>query len=66
MHIPLITDAAGNKLSKQNKAKAVPLDNPLSSLEQVWGLMNLPRVGAESVDGFLAEATRIWAEQMPG
>ena len=66
MHIPLITDAAGNKLSKQNKAKAVPLDNPLSTLEEVWSLMGFQRIGASSVDGFLSEAARIWAERMPG
>lgn len=65
MHIPLITDAAGNKLSKQNKAKAVPLDDPLSTLEEVWGLMGFQRIGASSVDGFLSEAARIWAERMP-
>ena len=65
MHIPLITDAAGNKLSKQNKAKAVPVDDPLATLELVWKMMGCPQIGAESVDGFLSEAVRIWAESVP-
>jgi glutamyl-Q tRNA(Asp) synthetase len=63
MHIGLITDASGNKLSKQNKAPRVPADNPLKTLESLWPLMGFPRIGAQSLDAFLRLASELWAER---
>lgn len=60
LHIPLICDAVGIKLSKQTKAARVPTDTPLETLESLWLAMGYTRVGARSLDSFLRTATEIW------
>ncbi len=62
LHIDLITGENGQKLSKQNKAKAVPTNEPLATIESLWSVMGYPRIGADSLDAFLDCACRIWSE----
>jgi len=61
MHIPLVTDDNGLKLSKQNAAPSINTDNPLITLLSAWQHMGLGPLSAASVDQFWAQATASWA-----
>ncbi len=63
LHIPLVLDSHGRKLSKQNHAPAVPSDAPLHTLEIVWKHLGFKPLGADSIDAFLSVAQHVWAER---
>ena len=62
LHVPLVTDATGQKLSKQNGAPSLNLTQPLEVLQQTWLQLGFERIAAKNVDDFWAQATRIWAQ----
>lgn len=63
MHIPLIRDANGEKLSKQNGARPVNLENPLAVLESLWKKFGFSCIGADNLDSFWRQAVEIWKEK---
>ena len=63
-HIPVITLSDGNKLSKQNHAPAIPLDNPRPTLIKAFralGLGPAPELQACSISDILAWGVRHWS-----
>ncbi|MDO4936507.1 MAG: tRNA glutamyl-Q(34) synthetase GluQRS [Sutterellaceae bacterium] len=63
MHIPIVTDANGQKLSKQTKAKAVSCADPLPVLETAFEFLGFQKISAKSLDAFWMSAVNCWAER---
>lgn len=61
MHIPLVVDERGLKLSKQNGAPAIDTANPLKTLLSAWEHLALGELSVSTLDGFWAQATARWA-----
>ncbi|HWK60197.1 MAG TPA: tRNA glutamyl-Q(34) synthetase GluQRS [Eoetvoesiella sp.] len=62
MHVPLVLDEHGHKLSKQNHAPALDGSDPLRTLDRAWrrlGFESLP--GAENIEAFWKAALPQWA-----
>lgn len=66
MHIPLVLNALGDKLSKQSGAEHVDVSHPTASLERAFGHLGFPRIGADSPEAFLRAALPLWAERFGG
>lgn len=62
LHVPLVTDASGQKLSKQNGAAAIDTARPLAVLDQAWRTLGFEPLAARSVGEFWSLSTRIWGE----
>jgi glutamyl-Q tRNA(Asp) synthetase len=52
----------GEKLSKQNGALAVDARHPVEVLDRAFGHLGFARSAESSLEGWLADATRRWAE----
>jgi glutamyl-Q tRNA(Asp) synthetase len=65
LHVPLVVDERGEKLSKQTLAPAVDTHVPLAALEAAGHHLDLPRIGADDVASFLRVATAEWKERHP-
>ena len=63
MHVPLLTDASGRKLSKQNQAAALDLTHPMQTLTNAWKALGFEALGAENVSSFWRTAAEHWAER---
>jgi glutamyl-Q tRNA(Asp) synthetase len=61
MHVPLVLDASGRKLSKQNHAASMDLAHPMQTLEKAWQALGFEALGADSVSSFWQTATERWA-----
>jgi glutamyl-Q tRNA(Asp) synthetase len=61
LHVPVVTDARGDKLSKQTGATPLDAADPLPALEAALVHLGLGSTGAKSPDRFWAEATARWA-----
>ncbi len=59
LHIPLVTDTKGEKLSKQNRAQPV-IDNYLAHLEEAFVFLGFERIGADTISAFMARAIEFW------
>ncbi|MDY2900173.1 MAG: tRNA glutamyl-Q(34) synthetase GluQRS [Candidatus Aphodousia sp.] len=62
MHIPLVLNNRGEKLSKQAGAQALS-DDLLKELESVWQHLGFPRLGADTIDAFYTGAISMWQER---
>jgi len=65
LHVPLVLDKHGNKLSKQDHADALDCSRPLKTLNHAWvslGFEALDQVN--SVDEFWQQAIQQWACQL--
>ena len=61
-HVPVVTNAKGQKLSKQTLAEPVDLKNANSVLSAVFKHLSLDDVEPDSPQLMLDQATRRWAE----
>ncbi len=61
LHVPVALDAAGEKLSKQTEATALPRD-PLPALVAAWRFLDQPppAAPARTLDDFWSHALRAW------
>jgi len=64
LHVPLVTDNAGQKLSKQNGAAALDLSDPLGVLMGAWGALGFDPLPVKDVGGFWAAAIPVWAQSL--
>ena len=65
MHIALVCDKEGRKLSKQNRAEPVKTDNPVFLLDALLGHFGLAKTGEKTLTAFWKSAVKIWKETMP-
>lgn len=56
LHVPVVANAAGEKLSKQTHAAALPLQDTLPTLARAWHFL-----GQEPLDPALATPREFWA-----
>ncbi|MGL4577030.1 MAG: tRNA glutamyl-Q(34) synthetase GluQRS [Burkholderiaceae bacterium] len=63
MHVPVMVDEAGDKLSKQTLAPAADMQNPLPQLAQAWTHLGFTPFSAVNVQQFLQEAIARWAQR---
>lgn len=61
LHVPLLLDDAGRKLSKQNHATALNLTQPLSTLNKAWQALGFEPLTDTSVPSFWQTAQSRWA-----
>jgi glutamyl-Q tRNA(Asp) synthetase len=62
LHVPLVYDARGLKLSKQNGAQALDLSNPLGVLQQAWQALGFEKLMVSNIETFWSLATQIWGQ----
>ncbi len=62
LHVPVVTNARGEKLSKQTGATALT-DDVRGELERAARHLGLPRIGADTREAFLARAIELWRER---
>jgi len=60
LHVPLVLNASGEKLSKQSGAAPLDLSDPLRELERAWRHLGFAATGAASVPDFLSHAVAAW------
>ncbi len=65
-HLPVLRDAQGQKLSKQQGAKALVPQHALENLRQAAQHLGLGALSADSLEGFLSQATVAWAARWIG
>lgn len=63
LHTPLVCGPNGEKLSKQNGAEALSLDDPLVTLQQAGRALGLSAEGTTLGD-WLAAAVTAWQDQL--
>jgi glutamyl-Q tRNA(Asp) synthetase len=63
MHVPVVLNEAGEKLSKQTGATALDLNNPLSELLRAARFLQLQIDHADSIAAFWRKAIADWARQ---
>jgi len=62
LHVPVVYDARGLKLSKQNGAQAIDVSNPLGVLQQAWQALGFEKLVASNIETFWSMATQIWGQ----
>ena len=63
LHLPLVLNSRGEKLSKQGGAVPVDTTEPVAALERAWARLGFPPLGAATPAAFLRAATPLWAER---
>jgi glutamyl-Q tRNA(Asp) synthetase len=63
LHVPVVLNAAGEKLSKQTGATALEDSQPLAELERAARHLGLPEIGARTIDAQLRAAIDAWRER---
>jgi len=65
LHVPVVTNERGEKLSKQTGAAALDLDDTLGELERAWQHLGFPALGAANVTAFYRRAVELWLGRSP-
>jgi glutamyl-Q tRNA(Asp) synthetase len=65
LHTPLVLGADGEKLSKQNGARPLPLDDPFTCVKQAGQALGLDLAEARTLGDALARGTAAWASRFP-
>ncbi len=63
LHVPLVVDACGDKLAKQNGARPLDRDRPLPALHEAARHLGLEIERATNVEQFWRRATQAWASR---
>lgn len=63
MHVPVVINADGQKLSKQTGAAAIDTRQPLAALQAAWRHLQFEPLHAADVPAFLAAAASRWARR---
>lgn len=63
MHIPVVVDDRGLKLSKQNAAPSIDTVTPLNTLLSAWRHLGLGELTAGSLEAFWVQAIGHWARR---
>jgi glutamyl-Q tRNA(Asp) synthetase len=63
LHVPVVTNANGEKLSKQTGALALDPLQPLNELMTAARFLGLPTGEVQSLDAFWSKATAAWASR---
>lgn len=63
MHLPLVLNTDGRKLSKQNHAAPIDSGQPLQNLKLAATHLQLGEINAETVTEFLQKATASWCKK---
>jgi glutamyl-Q tRNA(Asp) synthetase len=63
MHVPVVLNEVGEKLSKQTGATALDTENPLSELLRAAHFLQLEIGHADSIAEFWQKATTVWARR---
>ncbi len=64
LHLPVVLDARGDKLSKQTLAKPLDRRSPLTALLAAWAFLGLPVEPVGSVPEFWAMARARWSSSL--
>lgn len=62
LHVPLVTDETGQKLSKQNGAQALNLSDPLAVLQRAWCSLGFAPLPVKDQEAFWAAAIPVWVQ----
>lgn len=65
LHLPLVRDARGSKLSKSHGAAALDASRPLEALRSAGRALGLPDLAAGTVADWLTHAVAAWRRQWP-
>lgn len=65
LHLPVLLNASGEKLSKQTGAQALDVQHPLRTLQQAGEFLGLT-VEATSVSAWLVAAAEAWRQRLGG
>lgn len=63
LHVPLVLDEQGQKLSKQNRAPALDTQEPLKTLKKAWELLGFDAFETPHIESFWQTATTRWANR---
>ncbi len=63
LHVPVVKNPRGEKLSKQTGAAALDLDDARGEIERVWQHLGFAALGAEDIATFLRRAVDLWRER---
>jgi glutamyl-Q tRNA(Asp) synthetase len=63
LHVPVVTNDIGEKLSKQTGARALDLAHPLEELQEAARFLQLGEIVAGNLEDFWQSATAAWAKR---
>jgi len=64
LHVPVVVNALGEKLSKQTGARELDMNDPVTTLSDAARFLELPLPVAKSVDGFWESAIHVWRDRL--